>query len=250
MKKSLIIGAFIVSFLSKTVAQDLHFGVQMSPSFSWMRTDNSKINGAGAATGLKLALIAENRFSQSYAISTGIGFHFNTGGRLQVDAPSNYWTKAWPNFDTKPSGKADSAAFPKETRFRHSISYVEIPVGLKMRTPETGSHVRYFAEPQITFGFLSKAQGAIVGSNKLDQEKIDIKSEVSNINMSWGVGGGVEYVISNNTAIVGGLYFQRGFKDVTTDDGTTFDADGKSNARADKSKGVINSLTIRLGVMF
>jgi hypothetical protein len=169
-----------------------------------------------------------------------------------VDAPSNYWTKAWPNFDSKktPTGKADSAAFPKETRFRHSISYVEIPIGLKMRTQEGGNHIRYFAEPQITFGFLSKAQGAIVGSNNLDQENIVIKSEVSNINLSWGVGGGIEYVIANNTAIVGGVYFQRGFKDVTTDDGTVFDDDKKSNPRADKSKGVINSLTIRLGVMF
>jgi hypothetical protein len=73
---------------------------------------------------------------------------------------------------------------------------------------------------------------------------------VSNINMSWGIGGGIEYVIANNTALVGGLYIQRGFKDVTTDDATLFDADGKSNARSDKSKGVVNSLTIRLGVMF
>jgi Outer membrane protein beta-barrel domain len=250
MKKSLIAVAFMVAIVSFTKAQDLHFGIQMSPSFSKMSTDNAKINSSGTATGLKLALIAESRFSQSYAISTGIGFHFNAGGRLQVDAPSNYWTKAWGNFDTKPSAKADSAAFPKETRFRHSINYVEIPIGLKLRTPETGSHLRYFAEPQITFAFLSKALGDIVGANKLDQQKINIKSEVSNINMSWGIGGGIEYVIANNTALVGGLYIQRGFKDVTTDDATLFDADGKSNGRADKSKGVVNSLTIRLGVMF
>ena len=88
---------------------------------------------SGSATGLKLALIAENRFSQSYAISTGIGFHFNAGGRLQVDAPSRYWTKSWANFDKQPNSKADSAAFAKETRFRYGLTYVEIPLGLKLR---------------------------------------------------------------------------------------------------------------------
>ena len=250
MKKSLIALIFMVAFASFATAQDLHFGFQMSPSFSKMKTENAKINSAGTATGLKLAVIAENRFSQSYAISTGIGFHFNTGGRLQVDAPSRYWTKSWGNFDAKPTVKSDSAAFPKETQFRHSLNYVEIPLGLKMRTPETGSHVRYFAEPHIVLGILSNAKGAIAKSNNLDQEKINIKPDVGTFNLSWGIGGGVEYVISNNTALVGGIYVQRGISDVTKDSGVTFDADGKSNPRTDSSKGVINSLTIRVGVMF
>lgn len=250
MKKALIACAFMLAIASFATAQDLHFGFQMSPSFSWMRTENAKINGSGSATGLKLAVIAESRFSQSYAISTGIGFHFNSGGRLQIDAPSRYWNKSVDNFDVKPTAKSDSAAFPAQTRFRHSLTFVEIPIGLKMRTPETGGHVRYFVDPNIVFGFLSNARGAIVGSNKLDQEKINIKPDINKLNLSWGIGGGMEYVISNNTALVGGLYFQRGFADVTDDNGFTYDADGKSNPRADKSKGVINSLTIRLGVMF
>ena len=215
-----------------------------------MRTDNSKINGSGNATGLKMAVIAENRFSQAYAISTGIGFNFNTGGRLQVDAPSRYWTKSWDNFDVKPNVKADSAAFSKESKFRYGLTFVEIPLGLKMRTPETGNHTRFFIEPHLALGFLSNAKGAIIGSNNLDQEKINIKPDVASLMLSWGIGGGVEYVISNNTALVGGLYFQHGFTDITGDNATTYDADGKSNPRADKSKGVINSLTIRLGVMF
>ena len=66
MKKIFLTTAFIASLFSLVTAQDLHFGVQMSPSFSWMTTTNSKISGSGASTGLKLALIVENRFSQAY----------------------------------------------------------------------------------------------------------------------------------------------------------------------------------------
>ncbi len=250
MKKTILALTVIVAFTVRTLAQDLHFGFQLSPSFSKMSTDVSKINGSGAATGLKMAVIAENRFSQTYAITSGIGFHFNAGGRLLLDAPSRYWTKSWGEFDKKPNVTGDSAAFVGGTRFRYSINFVEIPIGLKMRTLETGSHIRYFLEPHLNFGFKSNAKGDIDKNTAYEQTKINIKSEVNFINLSWGIGGGGEYVINNNTAIVLGLYYQRGFSDITDNNGRTFDTDGKSNGKNDTSKGIISSVTVRLGVMF
>lgn len=250
MKKIFLTTAFIASLFTLSLAQDLHFGVQLSPSFSWMSTSSSKISGSGASTGLKLSLIVENRFSQAYSFSSGIGFHFNSGGRLLLDSPSNFWTDSYDEFEKRPTVRADSALFPRDTKFKYGITYVEIPVGLKLRTPENGTHIRYFAEPGLTFGFKSKASGNIIGSNSLDQNNIDIKKEVNFINLSWGIGGGGEYIISNNTALVLGLYYQKGFTDVNTDNGTLYDADGKTNPRSDKSKATVSSLTVRLGVMF
>lgn len=250
MKKTILSMAFIAVLASVAIAQDIHFGIQASPSFSWLSTSSSKISGSGSATGLKLGLIVENRFSQAYSFSTGIGFHFNAGGRLLLDVPSKYWSDSYDEFDVKPTVKADSALFPKETKFRYSTTYVEIPFGLKLRTPENGSHTRYFAEPGVTLGFKSGSKGAIIGSNGLDQESINIGKEVNFMNLSWGIGGGLEYIIANNTAIVGGLYYQRGFTDVTSDNGTLYDSDGKSNPRKENSKGVLSSLTLRVGVMF
>jgi Outer membrane protein beta-barrel domain len=250
MKRTFLSMAIVACLASIAIAQDLHFGIQASPSFSWMSTSSSKISGSGAATGLKLGLIVENRFSQAYSFSTGIGFHFNTGGRLLFDSPSKYWADSYGEFDVKPTVRADSALFPRDVKFRYSTTYVEIPFGLKLRTPENGTHTRYFAEPGLTLGFKSGSKGSIIGSNSLDQERINITKEVSFFNISWGIGGGAEYIISNNTAIVGGIYFQRGFTDVTTDNGTLYDADGKTNPRKENSKGTISSLTIRVGVMF
>ena len=250
MKKILFTLALFASYFTTSTAQDIHFGIQASPSFSWMTTTSNKISGSGSATGLKLAMIVENRFSQAYSFSTGIGFHFNAGGRLLMDSPSKYWTESYDQFDIAPNVKPDEALFPSETKFRYSVTYVEVPFGLKMRTPENGTHTRYFAEPNLILGFKSGAKGDIIGSNALDQERINITKEVGFFNLSWGIGGGLEYIISNNTALVGGLYYQRGFTDVTSDNGTLYAADGKTVANSEKSKGTISSLTFRIGVMF
>ncbi len=250
MKKIIVSLTFVIGLLSNAIAQDLHFGLQASPSWSWMGTDNSKINGSGSALGLKLSLIAENRISEAYAISTGIGFHFNTGGALRFGLPGQLWKNSWDQFDIAPKV---SDTFPTESRLRYSLSFLEIPVGLKMRTPEQGNHLRYFAEPLIALGFKTGAKGSISDAVPITaQEKINIAADVNNIMLSWGFGAGAEYVVQNNTALVFGLYFQNGFTDVTGNSGSTlFDkSTGTVVPKVDKSKGTIKSLTFRFGVMF
>jgi Outer membrane protein beta-barrel domain len=249
LRKTRLTFAFLVCFVAATTAQDFHFGFQLSPSASWLGTDNTRINGTGSALGLKLGLIAEKRFSEAYAISSGLGFHFNSGGALRFALPGKLWTNSYDNFDTKP---AIRDTFAKDSKLRYSISFFEIPIGLKMRTPETGSHIRWFAEPQLVFGFRTNAKGAITSADPIpDQEKIPIKGEVVGAMLSWGVGAGGEYIISNNTAIVVGLYYQNGFTDVTKDGSSTmYDTAISGGIRPDNAKGLIKSLTLRLGVMF
>jgi hypothetical protein len=250
LRKTHLTFIFLVAFAASTMAQDLHFGFQLSPSWSWLSTDNTRINGTGSALGLKLGLIAENRFSEAYSISTGLGFHFNTGGALRFALPGKLWTNSYDNFDTKPTARD---TFAKDAKLRYSISFFEIPIGLKMRTAETGNHIRWFAEPQLTIAFRTNAKGAISSATPVpDQEKIPIKGEVAGAMLSWGIGAGGEYVIANNTAVVVGLYFQNGFTDVTKDGSSTmYDATVTPNIqRVDNSKGVIKSITLRLGVMF
>jgi Outer membrane protein beta-barrel domain len=241
---------FATVFTTMTFAQDLRFGLQLSPSWSWITTDNSKINGAGTALGLKLGLVIENRFSEAYSISSGIGFHFNTGGSLRFGLPGQLWKNSWSNFDAIPKAPLDT--FAKDAKLRYSITFVEVPIGLKFRTPEAGNHIRWFAEPMLSFGFRSSAKGEISAANPIpEQEKIKISKEVAGIMLSWGIGGGGEYIIQNNTALVVGLYYQHGFTDVTSDDSSVmFDATASGGRRVDNSKGNIRSLTVRLGIMF
>ena len=194
MKKIILSLTFVVGWVSISIAQDLHFGFQASPSWSWMSTDNTKINGSGSALGLKLGLVAENRFSEAYSITTGIGFHFNSGGSLRFGLPGQLWKNSWGEFDVSPK---TTDTFPKESKLRYSLTFVEIPLGLKMRTPEQGNHIRYFAEPMIAFGFRTSAKGAVSSANPIAaQEKINIKNDVNGLNLSWGAGVGGEYLAS------------------------------------------------------
>jgi hypothetical protein len=231
MKKIVAIAAFFALATSAfSQGTDLRLGFQISPTFSSMSTDDTKINGNGTNLGLKLGMAGELYFRENYAFLIGLGFHFNSGGTLLHEEFLNTWPRS-----EVPANV--NTPFPAGTNLKYSLQYVEIPFGLKFRTKEFG-YLRYFAEvPVITLGFNSQARGSIKYPG-INEDKIDIKKEVTGVALSWGITGGVEYSISENTAAIGGIGFQQVFSDVTKDY-----TDANSKAR-------INNIVIKLGVMF
>lgn len=240
MKKIAILALFLAFISFDATAQgDLRFGVQVSPSFSWLDSDDKFVNSNGTNLGLRLGIFGEYYFQENYAFTSGIGFAFGQGGTLQYDFPGQYWTETedLPTaIDTIPGGAS----------LKHRIQYVEIPFGLKLRTREFG-HFRAFAEPQLVLAFKSKALGDIVATG-IDEEDLNIKKEVNSLALGWGFGFGGEYSVSTATAIIGGVYYQRIFTDVTDDNGSIFNPDRGTEANDIKAVG--NSLTIKLGVRF
>lgn len=233
MKKIVTIVAFFLLLSQASFAQstDLRLGFQISPTFSSMTTDDNQINGNGTNIGLKLGLMSEMFFRENYAFTIGLGLAFNSGGTLRHDAFSDTWQRS-----ELPAGV--TTPFPPGTDLKYNLQYVEIPFGLKFRTKEFG-YVRYYAEmPTITLGFKSQARGDIQYTG-INEDKLDIKKEVIGLALSWGVGAGVEYSISDGTAIVAGLAFQRVFTDVT-----------KNYDQGVDSKAQLNNFVLRLGVMF
>ena len=244
LKKTLYTLILALLIVKTAAAQgDYHFGFQLSPSFSWLSTDNQKINGNGSVLGLKLGLIIERRFSDNYAFTTGFGFHFNSGGKLLYDQPGNFWKNSAADA-VIPYTANDT--FQTNTELKYNLHFVEIPFGLKMRTQEFGMF-RYFAEPMLILGLRYNAKGSIRNSPKFDQEQISIANDVGAINLAWSIGGGLEYTIANNTTLVGGLYYQQGFVDIQKNGNTIFTAAG---AKADASKATIQAITLKIGVMF
>ena len=232
MKKIVAIAAFCFFFGTMLQAQstDLRLGFQVSPSFSFMSTDNNQINSNGTNLGLKLGMVAEMYFQENYAFITGLGFAFNSGGTLRHEQGGQLWTRS-----ELPQG-VDPFLLPG-VDLKYGIQYVEIPLGLKFRTNDFG-YLRYWAEiPVITLGFRSQARGAIMQAG-INEDKIIIKKEVGALALSWGLGGGVEYELSPNASLVGGINYQRIFTDVTRD------------VSDDDSKGYTNHIILRVGVMF
>ena len=243
MKKIATLVLFSFLFLNSSHAQgDLRFGFQASPSFSWLDSDDRNINSNGANLGLRLGIFGEYYFQENYAFTTGIGFAFGQGGTLLYDDPATLWTR------TEDLNLADDI-LPAGATLKHRIQYIEIPVGLKMRTKEFG-YFRGFAEPQLTFNFRSKAIGDLEATG-IVEEDLDIQPEVNALAMGWGFGIGGEYSVSTATALIGGIYFNRIFTDITDDNGTVFkDRDGVLTPEENDSKAIGNGLTIRLAVRF
>ena len=238
---SLLICLFIVTSYAQ---REVKFGVQLSPTFSWMNTSYTKINPNGTNLGLKLGMIGEYFFNagDEYSLVTGIGFHFNAGGTLfyesTIDTVS-IWTEANIPGDNVYEG---------ETSFKYSLQYVEIPFGLKLRTRDFG-HIRYYVEPHMALGFRTQARGNIENDAAIDpEEAYNIQTGVNLFNLSWGIGGGVEYSLSESTSLFGGLGFQSGFADVTKDKKTTLVSNERTSQ--DDSKGKIHGLSIRIGIIF
>lgn len=231
MKKLAIVATFLTFFTLHMFAQDgggqgLRIGLQLSPTFSWMNSDDNTINNNGTNLGLKLQVMSESYFQENYAFTLGFGFAFNHGGTLQYDEGGELWRN---------SLEEGAETFPDGVDLKYEMQYVEIPVGLKLRTREFG-YVKYFAEPNMILSFKTKARGTAKGNE--DLENLNIAEDVNSLGLSWGIGGGMEYSLSDATSIVGGLYFQRLFTDITEDSG------------GDDSKGSLSALTLRLGVLF
>ena len=245
MKQVTLLALVLVTTCAHLTAQtrQFKFGLQLSPSFSWMGTDDGGIDGNGTATGLKLATQAEVFFAENYALTTGIGFHFNAGGTLQSQYAGRFFTEsilADEPFGTQtPTGNVS---------LDYSIRYVEIPVSLKLRTREFGYLTYYLEAPIFSLGIRANATGEISGGGEAAVlEDLDIKREVNPLALSWGFGGGAEYSVSDATRLFGGLQFQQFFTDITRDKDYSYV--GRRDSGSDP-KARLNMLTVKLGVLF
>ena len=222
------------------------FGLNLSPSISWMTTDDNRINGDGTAFGIKLATQAQYFFAPNYAIETGLGFHFNTGGTVLSQYPGRFFTES---LDANSPFNSPANTPAGNVRLDYAISYLEIPFGLRLHTREFG-FVRYYVQaPMFTLGIRTGAKANISGGGvAAEEEDVNIDAEVSPLALSWGFGAGAEYEVGGGTVLTGGLLFQRVFTDATKDGGDDETYFGRS--RDEDPKAGINSLTLRLGVLF
>ena len=104
MKKIVAFTAFFAFFIFQIKGQgDLRFGFQASPVFSWLTSDDNRVNTNGLnAPGLKLGVVGEYYFRENYAIFGGAGFAFNHGGTLLHDNGGELWNRSQTTFTEVP----------------------------------------------------------------------------------------------------------------------------------------------------
>ena len=208
-------------FGSQSFSQDkkIGFGLQGSPQISWMKPDNEKMmKNDGVKLGFGYGLMFDFRFGQNYSFSTGINV-LSTSGRLEYQDSLEIPFIHDGIDDTLPA-----------TTVTYKLGYLEIPLTLLLKTNEIG-YMTYFGQFGISSQFNLKAKGDATFNNIADE---DLSKEVKFLNMGLIIGGGFQYSLGGNTALVLALIYNNGFTDILKDE----------------EKVALKSLSLKLGVMF
>lgn len=246
MKKMALIVFVYAAFVQVLEAQ-FRFGVNATPHWSWMTSDDKRMERVGSQMGFRFGLVGDFFLDREwrYSITTGLNLSYNQGGTLQNGYVQGVF---WPNADLTES-RFDTV--PMGAHLQHRVNFLDIPIGLKLRGGlGTHSPLDFFVElPVFNLGFRMDAKGDI--SNTVGQNTVgeNIKSDIKGMAVSWGLGGGVEYQINDNTLIFCGMSFQTQLSDLTKNKNTAV-LTTEGNWRRDNSASRIQMLSLRTGLFF
>jgi hypothetical protein len=214
--------AFLFLLLNVSAAfgqSNLRLGVNLDPMASWLSPKTNRIDKDGARPGINGGLMVEYYFHPNYGIVTGLNLGVMGGNVLYNDSVKIF------------TGDRSSVWIPRGGTVAYNLSYLSIPLGLKLKTNEIG-YLTYFAElgfnQQINIGSRASSTG-----NGLHKD--NVPKETNLLNMSYFFGGGFEYNVGGQTSLLAGIFFNNGFVDALSNN---------------DHKAVLNYLTFRVGVLF
>jgi len=256
MKKIILLSALSITAFAfgQTVAQPssmkkLSFGFKISPNFSWLKVQEGAIENSGMGLGFSYGLTADYRLSPS----------------------PNYWASADILISTAPLTLNHTGILKNEVdnndqsyenaKFNYDVQYIEVPISFKMKTEEIGN-LKYTFQvgiapsftlskrlktsvtpdvyantPNITSHDPNATQNSIYdfdGGANNDKNYI-FTDDINTARMSLVFAAGVEYPVSGNLSLTGGLKFDNGFTDFLKDD---------------LYKGRHNFLSLQVGLIF
>jgi hypothetical protein len=218
MKKILLFTALIVSL--NLAGQDFRIGINFDPVMSWFSPNSKTIEGAGAKLGFNGGLMLETTFRQNYVFATGIDLTY-LGGNLLYD-----------NSTIITVDKDADTTLLANTTVEYTLQYLSIPLSLKLKTNPIG-YISYYGQIGLTPQFNISAKATSDNGNKLDNDNVN--KEIGLLNLSFFIGGGIEYDLGGTTALNIGIFYNNGFIDLL----------------ADKDyKAALNYVNLRLGVLF
>ena len=289
--------AFLTIFLAQVVyaqAQGIKFGVHVDPFISFLDSDYSKVKGSGVNGGTSLGVEMDYAFDATgnYSLTFGLDFSLNNGGTLLYEYGGALFTNS--EFDNKSSFRnyvgiqpnnssgIDMQAF---TKINYRMNYIEIPIGLKLRTNELGgSYMRAFFHIPLIKIMIPVTAGAKIFSpdasatgfyDDNDSTKYGVPqntgsitegnvwSDITPIQISVGAGAGVEFApnADGGLRLYAGIYYHSGLIDMTggfASDDTVFtpanNVNNPDNLAINKQernpRNAMHNIALRIGVIF
>jgi len=263
----------------------MKFGVHVEPLVSFSGSSSRSVSATGSNLGVALGLEGEYYFNEdkeNYAFTFGLDFSFNKGGKLQFKNRGEFF----PNSDLdknvfvlNDASKSSYATgnpikLAAGTEVRYSISYLELPVGIKLRTNELGqSYVRAFFHlpiakimvPLIARGTfyqydatdldLADEAGYVLENGLESHKEPNIYKDVVPVQVSIGGGIGAEYApnADGGLRITAGLYYDYGLFDITRGKinmNAYVNQIGYTDIREENPHNPLQNIALRIGVIF
>jgi len=217
MKKICLFAALFISL--NIAGQSFRFGINFDPVMSWFSPDSKPIDKDGAKLGFNGGLIIETNFQKNYIFATGINLTY-LGGNLLYDSSVVMKIKDGSPVTLQPG-----------TTVEYTLQYISIPLSLKMKTNQIG-YINYYGQlgltPQVNIKARAKSEGGLL-------DKDNVIEEIGIFNLSYFIGGGIEYSLGGTTALNIGVFFNNGFIDLLENK---------------DYKAAMNYFNLRVGVMF
>lgn len=204
--------------------KNFRFGLKVTPSVNWLKPDSKLITGNGASVKYGGGIILEFKLAKVASVQTGLQIDMDGGKAKYNNDGTNTARYLFNILDDKivEYNLADTA----NTNFTHyqlnerkyNITYVTLPLSLKLKTKEIGSLI-YFGQVGMNTSIRWKARAndeltkVTNGANE-SKSKVDITKDINIFNFALNVGLGAEYNISGSTSILFGLNYAFGFTNV------------------------------------
>ena len=258
MKRILFILIAIFSLqIVKGQNENLRFGFTASPGLTWWKPDNTAHESGGARFALNYGVLIDYRFGNNsrYALSTGLLLTLD-GGKLVgtgtqdeiIDLGGGGERFGIFNNNTLRLPPFDTITRNIVTTMTTKTQHLQIPMALKLRSNEVG-YITYYGSLGVIPAFTIRRRAdlkksiddvVIINEENIDAKNLDFyPNKIKNINpfdLGLSFEAGLEYSMTENTALVGGLFFTNGFINQLDDD--------------DKERVVTRNFGIRIGVLF
>lgn len=277
---ALLLASTVVFGQDDQASKNVRFGLMVSPSVNWLKSGEKIMekNGAsmkfGGGLALEFRLTNVAVFATGLMINTGggkikykndisgnpstsyVGYYYDNENEVIADFLEAYNTST----DTTVHSHRYTGCLLNERKY--SITYVTLPLTLKLRTKEIGS-LTYFG----MFGINTSIRVAAKATDQVQKvshdtgewqavetiSKTDIKKDVNLFSEALNMGLGVEWNLSGTTSLVIGANYLLGFTNVAKNNsdyiykqtvGTTgYGAPLKTNLKS-------NSIGLTIGVLF
>ncbi len=201
-----------------SVSQELKFSVFADPQLAWIKPEVRTIESDGLRIGFDVGLEMDNFFSDNYAFSTGISLN-SIGGKLKFNEPATI------------KFESNSEIINPGDVVIYKLQYLNIPIGMKFTTREIGYSTIY-AKLGLGAHFNIKSNANI---NSIGINNESLKDEIEFFNLSYHFGTGIQYSLGRQTSVIAGFEYRHRYMDILS----------KRDFKA-----VLNSLSIRLGLLF